>query len=361
VTNGIAFYNQGNLSSSEIVLGLNDTIIRARTRGVSLIWLGAGNEATITATNATILGGLGGVAGEGVYINGSARNAMIADSAIGSAAGDGFKVEHDEGGWVSGYDITFRNSSITNCAGDGIEMRDKTFVHWQTPPVRIFLDRVRLTGNAGCGLYRRHDGGNNDITGGDRTMLYATNCLIAGNGSRGIYMDGKDLYQGAAGNGGQFIVQLVNLTLADNGGDGFYLVATNTRASTVTNYNCVIAGNTGNGLVAIHNVDAAGPVIAENYNDFFGNTGNAIVRTGTGGTTYPSLGANSLAINPQFSASVETPYRPAFGNDVLDSGNPANYPPVDILGTARPDGVGPSMGAYETAIPPPAGTVILLR
>lgn len=57
----------------------------------------------------------------------------------------------------------------------------------------------------------------------------------------------------------------------------------------------------------------------------------------------------------------EDAYQPGFGNVVLDAGDPASYPAVDILGIVRPQKAGPSMGAYESGPALPQGTMLLIR
>jgi hypothetical protein len=83
--------------------------------------------------------------------------------------------------------------------------------------------------------------------------------------------------------------------------------------------------------------------------------------TGTGGSSSPALGVNDLTADPAFAGVGGEAWQPALGNVVLDAGDPASYPTVDILGVSRPQKAGPSMGAYESGPALPLGTMLLIR
>ena len=148
------------------------------------------------------------------------------------------------------------------------------------------------------------------------------------------------------------IADLTNCTIADNGGDGLHLTGSETTGSSATLLNTIFSGNGGDGVEVI-DISASGPTIIETYNDFYGNTGNDLVRTGTGGTTYPTLDASDLTVDPLYAGTGDEPYQLTALSTLLDAGG-AGYPADDILGVSRPQGTGPSMGAYEAAVPEPA-------
>ncbi|MCK5528238.1 MAG: right-handed parallel beta-helix repeat-containing protein, partial [Kiritimatiellae bacterium] len=357
VINGIELYNHDHLSGSGIHLDLVETTVHAITNGVDLRWriLSTEQVRLHTSNNVTIYGGQSGGTGDGVYMYGNPTGTDIRDADISSGGGCGLHIVLSTSlGWVPDLNISIYDSCFNSCSGDGVRIEDETMLHYQTP-TSIYLESVRIEDNGGHGLYRREDEGN----GSQTAEFTAINSVISGNSSNGIYLHGEDLYSGFAGHGARFDVSLLNVTLTDNGEDGLKLFSEHTAgANTITTTNTIIANNGGDGIDAEDNLaDTAGPTITEDYNDFFVNTGDDIKRTGTGGVTTPALGANDLTIDPDLQGGTDDPYRPVVNNAVLVGGNASIYPAVDILGTARPDGAAPSMGAYETAVPLSTGTL----
>lgn len=362
VGDGIVLVNHGGLDESDIALKLFNTTIEANTNGVFLSHMGgAYKTATLTATNSVIKGGLSQVSGDGVFIYSMPRNMLIEKCEINSMAANGLRVSHASGGWVNGYDVTLRDSVFANCVSNGVEFSELSFTHW-SKALRFFLDRSKLVDNGGHGFYRRHDGGNNHAEGGDRTKFFATNSICAGNGGHGIYLQGDDIYVSTAGVGGLFDIDIMNMTIAGNGGCGLKMTGQYLHGNSTTEVrNTIFAANGEYGLNLTHNRSVDGPIPIEDYNNFFGNFSEDIYVTGTGGSSSPDLGDNDLTIDPQFLGVEPEPWSPSVGNPLLDAGDPALYPPVDILGIERPKKAGPSIGAYESGPIPPAGILIILR
>jgi hypothetical protein len=253
-----------------------------------------------------------------------------------------------------------RDTVVRDCAGDGLRISDEGFWHYDTPTVHV-LDRVILLDNAGNGFYRRQDNGN----GNQPYYLYATNVVATGNGGHGLFLDGvDDLVTSGDGsvNGSRMIVRMVNATLADNTGDGLRVWGEAVGGSGATVYNTIFAGNGGHGL---HVADWTNntPTVVEAYNNFFNNAGNAFVVVDADGTAtnVPALAAEDLAVDPKFVAKPPAPYRLLLSSPLLDAGNNAVAPAVDILFEARPEGDTVSMGAYEIGIAAGGGTLMILR
>jgi VCBS repeat-containing protein len=81
----------------------------------------------------------------------------------------------------------------------------------------------------------------------------------------------------------------------------------------------------------------------------WGNTGAEVAGVGV---TYSCVeggarGTGNTAMNPLFAALPLDDYRLMPGSPCIDTADPATTYPTDIVGTPRPQGVGPDMGAYE--------------
>lgn len=361
VTDGIRLANTPNLSfDSGITLSIRNSSMAVNSNGVVLSYAAYG-RIPLLCSNVNIRAGLGGLAGDGVNYDYQPGNLTFDKTTITSAKGRGI---YSRGicnvGWLNSYTLTMRDSAVTNCFSDGIYMGDATFGHYDTPG-RVYLDRVRITGNGGMGFFAKRDNGN---TYHQQYYLYATNTVVSGNGSHGIYLDGYDNLNSAdSPEGSAMIARLVNSTVANNAGDGLRVWGEpNGANSGVTAYNTIFAGNAG---VAVNLADYTNgtPVLVEAFNDFFDNAGNPIVVVGANGTAtnYPTLSAGDLTINPMFVAKQPDPYRLALSSPLLDAGFDAAAPAVDLLLESRPAGAAVSMGAYETGISAGNGTMMILR
>ena len=359
VVNGIEILSPNNLNSSDIYINLEETKIYALTNGVDLTYDKYVRKTVLTANNNVIIkGGLSG-SGDGVYIYGVPADSSIKDSDITSSGGSGVHIIFPDSGnyGTAETGLYFADSIFNNCIDDGIRIEDNTFVH-RNKPESITLERVRVENNGRYGVYRRVDEGNGTII----PEFTVVNSVISGNSSNGVYLHGENIFVGHTGKGSCFNVNMLNVTLTDNGDDGLKLFSEHTYgANTLTITNTIIANNDGDGINVDGNRSVDGPTIEEDYNDFFSNTGTDIVRTGTGGTTTPALAANDLTVTPSLQGGNEEPYRPSAGSLILDAGNPSIYPALDLVGGTRPHGSGPSMGAYETKTPPAPGFVIMVK
>jgi len=180
---------------------------------------------------------------------------------------------------------------------------------------------------------------------------------VAANADAGVYMDGNKDAEAS-----RFNLSLANCTFAGNGEDAVYAISSTNSGSgnTITAHNTIFAGSGGDGIEAVDpSVD--GPVLVESYNNFHGNAGENLVRTGTGGTTHPALDGSDLTLNPAFVGTPPEPYRLPGGSVLLDAGSAVYAPALDLAGDARPDGAAPSIGAYEKKAAGAVGTLILFK
>ncbi len=360
VTDGVRIMNFPNLNGADIQLAIRNSAITANSNGVVLAYAQYG-RIPLTCSNVAIRAGLSGLGGDGVYQEYQPGNMSFDKTTITSAKGKGINVKGICGvGWINSYTLTLRDSDVTNCFADGIYMGEDTFGHYGTPGI-VSLDRVRLTGNGGMGFYARRDNGN---TYHQQYYLYATNTVVAGNSSHGIYLDGVDnLASGDSPEGSAMIARLVNSTVANNAGDGLRVWGEpNGANSSVTTYNTIFANNAG---MAVNLADYTNgtPVLVEQVNDFFSNSSSNLMVVGINGTVtnYPALATSDLAVDPVFCAKQPDPYRLALNSPLLNAGTNAPAPAVDILLEARPVGDFVSMGAYETGITGNGGTLIMMR
>jgi hypothetical protein len=362
VTDGIRLANSPNLSyTSFITLLLRNSTIAANSNGVVLSYNEYG-RIPLTCTNVAIRAGLGGLAGDGVFFDYQPGPMVFDQTTISSAKGCGL---YSQGicnvGWLNSYTLFMRDSAVTNCFTHGIYLGENTFGHYDTPG-QVWLDRVRLTGNGGMGFFAKRDNGNYVH---QNYYFSATNTVIAGNGSHGLFLDGTDTsdLSGDIPDSAAVYATLVNCTVANNGGDGVRVWCEQPGlAGGVTAYNTIFANNTG---YAINMEDFTNniPVVTEAWNDFFGNGASDIQVVGMWGTVTnnQTTAATDLMVDPVFCTKQPDPYRLGLGSPLLNAGTNAPAPAVDILLVARPDGAFVSMGAYETGIAGTGGTLIMMR
>lgn len=362
VTDGIFLRNQSNLSTSAIRLTLVDSTINCTSNGVHLEWPKAYQDAQlqIFATNVTVSAGSGG-AGNGIYLYGEFDQSVLTNVTVTSAGNDGIRLDliskRDASSFTVSQTLWIRNSTVSGCRDNGISLRPaEEPPNGGNPTIVLYGLKITDNGSDGSGNGVRLEIDTADGYAARTMSLVATNCVVAGNADAGVYFSGNIDARAA-----RFSGTLVNCTVADNGSDGVYGISIETSGNSVTAYNTIFSGNGDDGI-EVDDQSAAGPTITETYNDFYGQGGSDLVRTGTGGSTTPALNANDLAADPRFAGSeAPEPYRLKFNSTLLDAASAAYAPENDILGEARPIGAGDAMGAYERPQPPPSGSVFRIR
>ena len=222
---------------------------------------------------------------------------------------------------------------------------------------RLYFDRVEVVGNgtggSGHGIIMQQ------VTNPNNTapvmVLSLTNVLVAANSGVGVFADGNVSEKST-----RYDVRLVNCTVADNGQTGVYGISTENSDNTMEVRNSIISGQ-GGAAIEAEDRSPAGPTLSESFNNFFANKGETLTIIGSAGSANPTLDATDLQVEPRYSGVQPEPYRLVPGSPLLDSGSTLYAPAVDLGGDARPDGAGPSMGAYEQRVAPPSGTLMLLR
>ena len=344
VTSAVNIQHPGSLNSSPITLTLTNSSIEAQNDGIRLDHSASGftRYARLIADNVVISAGLGGP-GDGIYIAGQPDGTVIENADITSADGKGvhFRVYGHSANWGPGHEVVIRDTVVHGSASDGIWHGDiNENPHYNTPGA-LTLERVALFENSGHGLYVLRRQG----SGGQPMNVDLTNTLIARNEGSGVWLEGDD-----GGNNAQLVLSVLNSTIADNDDTALYLWAYQPNNNSATVLNSIIAG-VGDGLL-VHDTSADGPVINEEYNNFF-VMGNELVRIGDDGTTYPVLDITDLVSDPLFSGLLGEEYRLLGASPAIDAANPDYAPLVDILGALRPLGLGPDMGAYEGGVAAP--------
>ena len=176
---------------------------------------------------------------------------------------------------------------------------------------------------------------------------WATACTVVGNNkgvlvtaSGNLRMDNSLLLASSAEGitvTGSASAELANLTVVANGDEGLWLDGPTTLINTISVNNRVGLTCRGN-CVADHNL------IWGNQIDYEGQI----------------PGANDLSADPRFVDPVEHDFHLQPDSPAIDAGTASGAPDVDLAGTARPQGDGFDLGAYEI---PPAnqGTQLIIN
>ena len=336
------------------------------------------NDLDITNTGSTIITGTG--TGQSVIINASA----IADRAFDVFSGAKL--------YLNNLTITGGYSSV---GGGGIRVNSGGTLN---------LDHVIITGNQsvyGGGIYNagiitgtmvsitsntvsgsNSSGGGIYLTGNTNNSVTLSRSLIAGNSA---FMGGG-IYNGGNGNytppvvGGNLRLDNVTIsgnTATDSCGAGILL----SQGSSAYFVNCTIANNTnsnpssgagvcGNGANAFAFLNTL--VVNNRYSGIVNNcyqiSSSSLgwrslnpayfdmgVPFGHDMSDDSSCNSFTTSSNTLLETSLTTStslagvgtYKLQAGSAAIDAGDPANYPIVDVFGTARPQGTAPDIGAHE--------------
>ena len=311
----------------------------------------------ITVADSTITAGqdLGAADGDAIWCHSAQPRVSVVSSELTSGVGGGMYIVNENAGDATAgerFYVYVTDSRIVDTAGEGIHYEDPNSGGYGRGVVGVRLIGSVITGHGSNGVYVKtwNEG---DWTGGNDTgeiHFFATNSVIADNAGYGVDLYG---YSATRPDCCQVEFQMVNCTVADNTAGGIRTRTAHNTFGTHIVYNTIIAGNGGNG-VNVDDGNSTAVNVTEDYNDFYDNTGPELLEAGVPGT----LGANDLEADPAFVGTGDHPYRPDTGSVVLNAGNDAVAPALDILDVARPSGAHVSMGAYETG---PSPTVMMIR
>jgi chitodextrinase len=185
--------------------------------------------------------------------------------------------------------------------------------------VRIAIEQNRILANGGHGIR---------LYGDDQDPIHPRieNNVIQGNGASGIDWEAVD---------GGWDLPVVNNTIVANGGAGIWSGGPASRMLVTNN---IVAGNGGYGLFCASD---EGPVCGSN--DIWNNEAGAYGGCAPGTTDFTG--------NPLFVDQAAGDWALRFGSPCIDAGTANGAPATDIEGTARPQGDGFDVGAYEFTAP----------
>jgi len=341
-------------------IGLSNSTVTSGTHGLQVDYnknYVSQGPSGFTVTDSTITAGQDPArAGDALKLRGPRPEVTVTDSSLTSGTGGGIYVQHvsGSGGVNSGnqFFVKVTNSEIVDTAADGIHYEDTKAISYYSRVVEIELDKAKITGNAGDGVDVL-TWSESDWTGGNNTgeiHFSATNSVVADNDGNGVYLVGKSVNRTDTA---QVEVSVLNSTIADNELDGLHTETDHNTGGPHTVRNSIIALNGGDGI-DVDDGDGSGMVVIESYNDFFGNIGTDLLVHGAS----VALDGTDLAVDPTFAGFPPDLYRPMVGNVVLDAASAVYAPTDDIVGDPRPMGAGDAMGAYEAGaslpVPEPA-------
>lgn len=154
-----------------------------------------------------------------------------------------------------------------------------------------------------------------------------SNNIVTGNECKGISVSGP------ANN-----ITIVNNTISFNGSDGILVWGPIASVSLIRNN---IVTNSAYGI----NAGDGGTIVRMDHNNAYGNDRSDY---NYGAALFE---ANNISQDPRFVDPANGDYRLRFGSPSIDSGTVVDAPAHDVLGTARPQGSGLDMGAYEMSYP----------
>jgi len=299
---GAGIYNE---SSSPVLANCTFTLNTAATAGGGMYNTNFSSPAltncTFTGNTVTSTGGKGG----GVYNNGTSCSPTFTDCTFtANSAGGG------AGLYNASSSPTVANCTFTSnaAARDGSGMSNNS----SSPTVIncIFVLNT-VTPHAG-------GGGGGGMGNWASSAPTVTNCIFMSNssaGGAGIHND----------NSSPVVTNCTFVLNVANQGGG----VRNWQSSPVLK-NCILWGNTA----------SSGPEI---YND--ASTPNVTYSCVQGGYT----GTGNISTNPLF-VSLTNNVRLQSGSPCINTGTATGAPATDIDGTARPQGAGYDMGAYESIV-----------
>ncbi|MBK9459251.1 MAG: right-handed parallel beta-helix repeat-containing protein, partial [Sphingobacteriales bacterium] len=273
------------------------------------------NNGTNILTNNTLLGNSAGVGG-GICTNGGA-NTLTNNTLLGNSAGGG-------GGGICinyGTNNTLTNNTLSdNSAGAG----GGIYTYYGTNNTLINNTLSGNSANNGGGIYTYDNSNtltNNTLSG--NSAAYDGGGILTNNGvntlTNNIFWDNK---------------RGTNTTIL---GADYYAIGTNGNTFTnnllqlaASNYTTVGTGNYDLGASASGNIFAQDPLFVD---------------------------ADNIDGADNIHRTADDGLRLVYGSPALNTGTTIGAPTTDILGTARPQGTGIDMGAYEGGVCPTVPTL----
>jgi predicted outer membrane repeat protein len=337
---GVGGYGGVSIDRSDVVI--SGTVVRdnhAGGNGGGIYIQDDGESASLILVNSSILnnssdGEGGGIATSGwptltlqsVLVEGNTSNGSggglqvgivtITNSQIVSNTAGGF------GGGISAHVIHISNSEISDneangpgtIFGGGISCRGQ-----------LVMQDCTVSNNRAVGG-GESIGGGIDAEGAEATIV---NTIVSGNAAQ--HNAGVGLWNSA--------LTMTNSLIISNTGTG---LSGNPITGTIVNV--TVADNAGEGM-------HVGGAIAISNSVMWGNGGNDYVCDGGCTLAYSDVGngditgAGNISKDPLFADAASGDYHLGVGSPCVDRGTPASAPPADIEGTPRD--AAPDMGAYE--------------
>jgi hypothetical protein len=339
----------------------------------------------VTIRGFKAVAGVGGAGGQIVYLGAGShvvieRNELWHDPAV--AHGAAFQIgyaHHASGGGNGGCtDIVIRNNVIHDTAGECL------YIGGSEDTGLPAHSNVVIEGNTiyNCGVYGG-EGNCIDVKDGLTDVVVRGNICFdgaPGDNVTGITshsamiaeanivhdMPNHGLATGTFWGRGFSGTRIINNLIYNNGADGIQ-VATDTADRPIDDVRILhntIFGNVRDGILLGSGADGIGTVVIVNnliidnavgiggwgttshtisHNDVFGNGTNF-----EGAYAAASGTAGNIAADPGFAGSASGDFHLAAGSSAIDSGEAVEVD-RDLEGTARPQGAGWDMGAYERA------------
>ncbi len=325
-SSGGGIYGTGGapVISRNVITGNSATGTDPRGGGIGL-WMCPASVAanTITGNTAVSVSYYNGQGG-GIYLFGS--SATISGNEIAENAAVG---EYGEGGGIYFYSgmSTYAPAITENTVRDNL-----------------------ARSNSGWGGAR---GGGMVLSDGAAVV---SGNRITGNTADGDFAEGGGIYASAFWNPSAPVI--VNDVIAGNivyGSSGAGGSAVSCQSSSPRITNVTITGNTHSGGLVARALEAdsfwfaSTPVITNCI--VWSNTGGSFMNCSATYSCFPAGGPTDGNINGDPLLTAD--YLLTSGSPCIDTASAAAAPARDILGTPRPQGAGPDMGAHEFAVLPP--------
>jgi hypothetical protein len=299
------------------------------------MFVGSGSSATISANE--ILSNTVKDNGGGIIVFDETTEAEIQGNIIrGNRARGGGGIEVSSGA-VNIHSNTITNNVATEWSGAGLKLHAasasvsyNTIAGNQTSGGDT--SGIEISGDSAATVDANTIINNGDshhcVNINDNTApVILTNNVIANNGCVGVIIHGNSQN-----------VTITNNTISAGRYDGILVWGPTASASLIRN-NIVTDSNFG------INAGDGGTIVRMDHNNAYGNR--------RGDYNYDSAlsEANNISQDPRFVDAANGDYRLRFGSPSIDSGTAVDAPDHDVLGTARPQGSGLDMGAYEMSYP----------
>ena len=301
------------------------------------VFVGSGSSATVSAneilSNTALSGG-----GGGIRVVDDTTQATISLNIIeGNRAKGGAGVEVSYNATAEIYSNTIASNAATDYDGAGlrliyhatVQVLSNTITHNTMPDEGTTAIQISNDSTVTVDANTITDNGHSHTCMGvydNVTPVIMINNIIANNACKGIVI----------GNSTQNIM-IVNNTVVANRSDGILIWGPTASVSLIRNN---IVTDSAYGI----NVGDGGTIVRMDHNNSYGNE--------RGDYDAALSEENNISQDPLFVDAANGDYRLRFDSPSIDSGTVLEAPDHDVLGSARPQGSGVDMGAYEMSFKP---------